>query len=112
MTVKTARKRLRGRLFFGNVKQIEALALLRLLAEFYAIIAKHKDEMVDCERCNGSGHIDCPTCGHYDYDCQDCDGEGEVAVVPWHSEPSGQDTKTTLATSIAAVIERSERVTN
>jgi RecJ-like exonuclease len=36
---------------------------------------KGTGEITQCPKCNGTGTVECPTCGH-DMECEHCDGDG------------------------------------
>jgi hypothetical protein len=59
---------------------------------FYAWLKKDQDITEEfeetsktCPKCDGSGEVECPTCGH-DKECEACGGSGEIEVDACESD--------------------------
>jgi hypothetical protein len=71
-----------GPLRFGDNRQIEAvnfIARVQLALDKIAL-CPHRDDMKDCEECDGEGEVDCGCldCGHvHEKKCPTCGGTGD-----------------------------------
>ena len=78
MTLVQALTAIKGKLVFGDPLQIAAVRLLEAVEACAAAIKACPHDCKPCERCKGTGYIECECidCGNtHEADCPECDGD-------------------------------------